>query len=339
MKKDKKTSEAAQVAVETVEASAVEEAKVEISEAKTVKSKKRMTLAQKRAITGLIFISPWLLGFLLYYVRSIFMTVQFSFSSITVGANGYETQFNGLTNLKYIFTEDPEFNQKLVTSIKDVFIDVPLVLIFSLLMSILLNQKFIGRTIVRAVFFLPVIMGSAAITEAIDLARQAATGGISATSAEIASASSSGINLDYYMALFKDIGLPASILDYVVGAVDRLASVVSLSGVQIVIFIAALQSISGSLYEVARIEGATTYETFWKVTFPMVMPHIITCLVYTVVDSFASSEVITKSYDTIFGEGLRYDYGSAMCLVSTLIVCALLFIVVGLIQKRTFYYN
>ncbi len=309
------------------------------SAATVKKSKKRMTLAQKRAVTGLVFISPWLLGFLLYYVRSIFMTVQFSFSSITVGATGYETEFNGLTNLKYIFTAHPDFNQKLVTSIKDVFIDVPLILIFSLLMSILLNQKFIGRTVVRAVFFLPVIMGSAAITEAIDLARQAAVGGVSATSSEIASASASGLNLDYYMALFKDIGMPAGILDYVVGAVDRLASVVSMSGVQIVIFIAALQSISGSLYEVAKIEGATTYETFWKVTFPMVMPHIITCLVYTVVDSFATSEVITLSYDTIFGAGLNYDYGSAMCLVSTIVVCAILFVVVGLIQKRTFYYN
>ncbi len=304
------------------------------------KSKKKLTLAQKRAITGIVFISPWLLGFILYYVRSIFMTIQFSFSFVESSDTGYTTKFTGLENLKYIFTEDPKFNQLLVSSMRDVFIDVPLIIIFSLLMAILLNQKFRGRTVMRAIFFLPVIMGSAAISEAIDLARQAMSGGISATSAEIAASSASGIDLNYYLALFKDIGMPTGILDYVVGAVERLANVVSMSGVQIVIFIAALQSIAGSLYEVARIEGATTYETFWKVTFPMVMPHIITCLVYTVVDSFASSEVVNLSYNTIFSTNLYgYSYGSAMSLVSMLAVCTVLFIVVALIQRRTFYYN
>lgn len=302
------------------------------------KSKKKLTLAQKRAITGIVFISPWLLGFILYYVRSIFMTIQFTFSDVTNGETGYSTKFTGLANLKYIFTEDPKFNQQLVASMRDVFIDVPLIIIFSLLMAILLNQKFRGRTVMRAIFFLPVIMGSAAISEAIDLARQAMSGGISATSAEIAASSASGIDLNYYLALFKDIGMPTGILDYVVGAVERLANVVSMSGVQIVIFIAALQSIASSLYEVARIEGATTYETFWKVTFPMVMPHIITCLVYTVVDSFASSEVVNLSYSMIFSSN-KYGYGSAMSLVSMLAVCAVLFVVVALIQRRTFYYN
>ncbi len=303
------------------------------------KKKRRLTLAQKRAITGFVFISPWLLGFLLYYVRSIFMTVQFSFSDVKPDTSGYTATFNGLENMKYIFLSDPDFNKQLVSSLSNVFIDVPLIIIFSLLMAILLNQKFVGRTVVRAIFFLPVIMGSEAIADAISMARQAMAGGISATSEEVAATMGGGINLDFYLNLFKDIGLPEGILDYVVGAVGRLADVVSLSGVQIVIFIAALQSIAGSLYEVAKIEGATTYETFWKVTFPMVMPHIITCLVYTVVDSFASSDVVQLSYDAIFSQKLSYGYGSAMSLVSMLAVCAVLFLVVAIIQKRTFYYN
>jgi len=308
------------------------------------KSKKRMTLATKRAITGYTFILPWLIGFCAFYIRSIAMTVQFSLSKVETlppgqsGSKGYIASFNGLTNLKYIFLSHKDFNQILVTSLKDIVIDVPLILTFALLMSMLLNQKFIGRTVFRAIFFIPVIMGCDAIADAINQARQAAVGGISSTSAAIAEASASSVNLDYYVALFKDIGLPAGIIDYVVGAVGRIADVVDLSGVQIVIFIAALQSIPSSLYEVARIEGATSYETFWKVTFPMVMPHIITCLVYTVVDAFASSAVNEKSYSTIFSD-MHYDYGSAMALVSMLIVCLILFIVVALIQRKTFYYN
>lgn len=303
------------------------------------KKKKKMTLATRRAITGYTFILPWFIGFCIFYIKSLFMTIQFSLSDVAADAKtGYSATFTGLENLKYIFTQDASFNQTLLTSMRDIVIDVPLILTFSLLMAMLLNQKFIGRTIFRAIFFIPVIMGCDAISSAIETARQAAIGGISSQSAAISEASSSTINLDYYVALFKDIGLPSGIIDYVVAAVDRIAEIVDLSGIQIVIFIAALQSIPTSLYEVARIEGATAYETFWKVTFPMVMPHIITCLVYTVVDAFASSDIVEYSYDEIFSN-INYDYGSAMALVSMLCVCIVLFIVVALIQKRTFYYN
>lgn len=307
-----------------------------------MKKKKKMTLARRRAITGYLFILPWLVGFCAFYIKSLIMTISFSLSKITIqaagGGSGYTTSFIGIENFKYIFGVDAKFNQILVTSLRDIVIDVPLVLTFALLMAMLLNQKFIGRTIFRAIFFVPVIMGCDAISDAINQARQAAIGGISSTSAAIAESSSSTVNLDYYVALFKDIGLPAGVIDYVVGAVDRIAEVVDLAGIQIVIFIAALQSIPSSLYEVARIEGATTYETFWKVTFPMVMPHIITCLVYTVVDAFASSDIVQYSYDTIFTT-LRYDWGSAMALASMIFVCLILFITVAFIQKRTFYYN
>ena len=107
---------------------------------------------------------------------------------------------------------------------------------------------------------------------------------------------------------------------------------------QIILFIAALQSIPGSLYEVARIEGATGYESFWKVTFPMVMPHMITNTIYTVVDRFSSSEVIrlaTRTYKELYNYGLS----SAFSVVSTLITILILGLIVYLLNRRTFYYN
>ena len=138
--------------------------------------------------------------------------------------------------------------------------------------------------------------------------------------------------------MFSSLGLPEVIIEYVSGAVGRISEIINASGVQIIIFIAALQSIPGSMYEVAKIEGATAYETFWKVTFPMVMPHIITNVVYTVVDSFTKSDVIELAYDTAFTVQ-NYGLSSVFSLVSTVITCLILVLVCGIIQKRTFYYN
>lgn len=292
----------------------------------------------KRSITGYIFILPWLAGFVIFYLRSLIMTANFSLSEISVAVGGgYDSKFIGLQNYLYAFRAHGSFKQVLTTSVGNMLVDVPLITFFSLLMAMLLNKKFKGRTLVRAIFFLPVIMNSAAITAAIDMSRQMLAGGLSASSAEMASAAS-GVNMMYYVEMFSSLGLPAGILDYIVAAVERINDIISASGVQIIIFIAALQSIPGSMYEVAKIEGATAYETFWKVTFPMVMPHIITNVVYTVVDNFANSDIVEMAYDTAFTE-VNYGLSSAMSLVSTAIVCVILVIVCGFIQKRTFYYN
>jgi len=303
------------------------------------RKKKRMSLMTKRSITGYLFILPWLIGFVWFYARSLFMSVQFSLCELTVNpGGGYTLDFTGLENYIYAFRVHGSYKQVLTTSIGNMLIDVPLITFFSLFMAILLNRKFKGRTLVRAIFFLPVILNSGAILDAMDLARTMMSGGISSASAEMAAASSSGMSIQYYIQMFGSLGLPDVIIEYVAGAVTRISDIINASGVQIIIFIAALQSIPGSMYEVARIEGATAYETFWKVTFPMVLPHIITNVVYTVVDSFADSEVVELAYETAFSNN---DYGlsSVMSLTSTVLTCLILVIICRFIQKRTFYYN
>lgn len=305
-----------------------------------MKKKRKMTLTRKRAITGFIFIMPWLIGFLWFYARSLFMTVQFSLNELTVETGGgYSLRFVGIDNFMYAFRAHASFKQILTTSVVDMMIDVPLITFFSLFMALLLNKKFHGRTLVRAIFFLPVILNSEAITSATDLARSMMSGGISNAAAELAeSASGSGVSIDYYIQMFGSLGLPMGIIEYIVGAVSRISEIINASGVQIIIFIAALQSIPGSMYEVAKIEGATGYETFWKVTFPMVMPHIVTNVVYTVVDSFKDSEVVDLAYETAFKLN-NYGLSSVMSLVSTVVTCLILVIVCRFIQKRAFYYN
>ena len=305
-----------------------------------MKKKKKMSLTTKRSITGYMFILPWLVGFIAFYARSLFMSIQFSFSELTVNpGGGYSLKWVGLDNFFYAFRGHASFKQVLTSSVGNMLIDVPLITFFSLFMALLLNKKFKGRTLVRAIFFLPVILNSGAIQDALDLARNMMSGGISSASAEMAEAAAgSGVSIEYYIQMFSALGLPDQIIEYVAGAVGRISEIINASGVQIIIFIAALQSIPGSMYEVAKIEGATAYETFWKVTFPMVMPHIITNVVYTVVDSFADSEVVELAYKTAFTYN---DYGlsSVFSIVSTVVTCLILILVCRFIQKRTFYYN
>lgn len=302
--------------------------------------KNRLSLSQKRTISGYLFILPWLVGFIVFYLRSLFMTVQFSLSELSMDMvnGGYQLEFVGLDNYIYAFRVHGTFKQILTTSVMDMVIDVPLIIFFSLLMALMLNKEFKGRTIVRAIFFLPVILNAEAIVEAVETAAIMVAGGVTSSSSEMASASSGGMSMAYYVDLFGNLMIPNEILEYIVGAVDRISGIISASGVQIVIFIAALQSIPSSLYEVAQMEGATAYETFWKVTFPMVMPHIVTNVVYTVVDSFVSSEVVNLAYTTAFSE-INYGLSSAFSLVSTVITCVILVAVCGFIQKKAFYYN
>ncbi len=301
--------------------------------------KKKMSLSAKRSRTGFLFILPWLIGFIWFYARSLFMSVQFSLSDLTVSpGGGYTLDFVGLNNFLYAFRAHATYKQVLTTSIGNILIDVPLITFFSLFMAILLNRKFRGRTLVRAIFFLPVILNSEAIVDAMDLARNMMSGGLSNASAEMAQAASSGMGIAYYMEMFGSLGIPEPLIAYLMGAVLRVSDIINAFGVQIIIFIAALQSVPGSMYEVAKIEGATTYETFWKVTFPMVMPHIITNIVYTVVDSFTQSDVVELAYKTAFTES-NYGLSSVFSLCSTAITCLILVIVCGFIQKRTFYYN
>lgn len=302
-------------------------------------NKFRLNMSRKSSVKGYLFILPWLIGFSFFYVYCLILNVRFSLSELSVGSgSGYEAAFVGLKNFVYAFRAHATFKQVLTTSVGDILIDVPLIIFFSLFVAMLLNRKFKGRGIVRAIFFLPVILNAGAIVDTMEMSAKMMTGGLSSVSQEVSSSMGSYVNLGYYYELFENLAIPGVVLDYLVGAVSRISDIITASGVQIIIFIAALQTIPDALYEVSRIEGATAYETFWKVTFPMVMPHIITNVVYTMVVGFAQSDVVNLAYTTAFTE-FNYGLSSAFVLSSTVIVCALLALAVAFIQRRTFYYN
>jgi ABC-type sugar transport system permease subunit len=249
---------------------------------------------------------------------------------------GYVATFVGWENFKYALMEHATFNQILVNSIIDILIDIPFIIFFSLFMAILLNGKFKGRTFVRAIFFLPILLSSGAVQTTLELATQNIMGGARAVSEELMP--TAGVNVSYLLGIFQELGLSKTLIDYITGLVSRIFEIVRASSVQIIIFIAALQSVPNSFYECAKIEGATGYETFWKITFPMVSPLILTNVVYTIVDFFVNSEVVDIAYKMAF---TSYNYGlsAAMSVLSTTTVCIILLVVSVLISKKTFYYN
>ncbi len=304
--------------------------------------KKRITLEGRQKAVGLIFIVPWVIGFLAFFAYDMMQTVLFSFNKLSIkNGGGFTLQYVGSSNFNNAIRQNVDFTKQLLQSTGSILIDIPLIIFFSLFIAVLLNRHFKGRAFMRAIFFLPVIMAGPAITQALTSNMQNLMGGMSSTAAAAASASStqqstSGLNIQSITMALTNFGMPEQIVDYLVLAVGRLYEIVRNSGVQIIVFLAALQAIPGSMYEVAQIEGATSYETFWKITFPLVSPLILTNVVYTIVDLYSQSQIITLEQNTAFND-MNFGLSAAMCLISSAVICAIIGVCVFLISKKVFY--
>lgn len=298
--------------------------------------KMRLTLTRKRSLLGLLFISPWLLGFVFLFAGPLLQSIRFSFNKLIISPGGYELEYVGWTNFKDALFVDANFNRILTESVLGMGIDVPLILFFSLFSAVLLNQKFRGRALARAIFFLPVILASGAISAA-EASGLINLVGNSSVAEEMGQASST-FNVLSMVRILSQAGFPAGMTDYIIDAVMRIYEIITASGVQILIFLAALQSVPGSMYEVAKIEGATAYESFWKITFPMVSPLILTNVIYTIIDSFADSPVTQTIYQTAF-KSQNFGLSASMAWLYTLVVCLILVVIGIVVSRKTFYQN
>ena len=302
-----------------------------------INGKRKLTLRGKEAVAGYLFAIPFLIGFFGLFLPMLLKSVSFSFSNMTVEKGGYvltRAADNGLEHYIRALTIDPNFNLKLLGAIKDMAVNVPLIIIFSFFAANLLNQKFRGRGIARSIFFFPVILTSGIVLgiESSDLL-QATLGPEGKLSADDASTvfNVAGFLLNY-------TNLPSGVVMYLSQAVLGIYDIVISSGVQILIFLAGLQGISPSLYEASDMEGATAWENFWKITFPMISPLILVNSIYTIIDSFtsANNELMQTIKNTIFSD-VKYGYGSAMAWIYFLIITVIICIVGGIIGKRVFY--
>ncbi|MCU9612636.1 sugar ABC transporter permease [Caldibacillus lycopersici] len=293
-----------------------------------------LSLSQQRAGLGYLFISPFLIGFILLFITPLFQSLLYSFSNLNVTSTGYTLDFVGLTNYNQVLRVDPNFIPSLITTILQMVTKVPIIIIFSFFAASLLNQKFKGRGFARSIFFLPVILTSGIILsmETSDLllssAQQVAEEELTA------GAMGSGLQFLQFRQLLFSINMPPMFINFIVLAVDQIYEIVIASGVQILIFLAGLQSIPLSLYEASTMDGATAWENFWKITFPMVSPLIIVNSVYTVINTFTSpdNEMMSMIQSTIFSQS-KFGFGSAMAWIYFLAIAIILAIMSAILLK------
>ena len=304
------------------------------------KKRKVASLDKKKARAGWVFVLPFAIGFLLVYLPIIWNSIYMSFFSLhIVTGGGYTLEFVGLENYQHALFEDPSFVQTLVTGLKELAFDIPAILIFSLFMAVLLNQKMAGRAVFRAIFFIPVIL-STGIMESIEGQNILGTmmEGSDSIDGSEQSAASEIVSVMDIEKLFYSMKIGKELVEYVVKMINEIYDIVNRSGVQMLIFLAGLQSISPAIYEACRIDGCTAWETFWKITFPMISPMILVNGIYTIIDSFTTdSNSVMKYINSVYQGSDGQVLSSAMAWMYFFIVMLMLAAAAGLFSAFVFY--
>ena len=290
----------------------------------------RMSFSRKTGLWGILFLLPWLLGFTLFFLVPLLQAFRFSFEDVSINpTGGLNEVFVRLDNFRYILLEHPTFVRDVAETVLEVVLYTALIIVFSLLCAILLNGKFFGRSLARGIFFIPIVMATGLMIE-----RVSNTAGILMAQSQEQSVYGAAI----VSKLLFSLGVGNGAISYLESAVNDIFNVVSLSGIQILIFLAALQGIPTQLYEVAKIEGATGYETFWKVTVVMVSPMMLTCTLYTISDLFLRSDLADTFKDIAFRQG-RFGQSAAMSTSFLLVVVLVLAAYILPLRKAVFYYD
>ena len=296
------------------------------------RSKRMSGIARRRAWTGRLFVLPFTLGFLLLFLYPSLESLRYSFSSVSFADGIFSVSWLGVDHYVFAFTRDSQFPVLLADTFKNMALQVPVILLFSLFIAMILNQKFHGRMLARAVFFLPVIVTSGIIisllnedifNQTIQTGNQQSTMIFQATGLQ---------------QMLISLRIPTTVITTLTEMVSTIFDMLWRSGVQILIFLAAMQGVPTQLYEAARIEGATGWESYWKITFPMISPLIFTCLVYTIIDTFTdySNELMLTIQQMAF-EQLRYAYACAMAWIFFVLVALVIAVVNWVVGRYVFY--
>ena len=271
---------------------------------------------------GQLFTTPWFIGIIIFFLIPMVQSIYFSFSEVTVVPGGMDISFVGLKNYKNILFEDPDYLKNLSEATTSFLYQIPVILLLSLVLALFLNQKFRGRLFFRALFFLPVIIATGTVI----------TWLFRTTDSDL---NNLGVSESYTASMFsvKDIigwlQIDGRIAEYITRTISKIFDLIWSCGIQTVLFLAGLQSIPGTLYEASRVEGATKWEEFWFITFPMLSRVTVLVAVFTMVELMTdqSNSVMRQAYT--FMRMQNYGEGSAMLWSYFVVIGAIMAIVIG----------
>ena len=309
----------------------------------TVKKKGRfhIPLERKRQLVGYWFCLPVILGFFCIFIPGMISTFVYSFSEVQFNVDTFEMDavYVGFKNYLTMF-DSVDFTIPLVDCLKDMAINVPVIVLFSFFLAILLNRKnFPGRTFFRVIFFLPVIMdsGAAATSGAASISQYSGFGFDATSSGMTSNIASQFANVLNIQAFLEQLTFSTFIMDFVLKSVDRLSTTINSCGIQVIIFLGALQGVSPSVFEAAEVEGLTAWELFWKITLPLISPMILVNLVYTAIDSFGANDIILTEIEKVWYTMDQPGTGAAMTVFYFLCSTLIVLVIVGIVSRVVFY--
>lgn len=294
------------------------------------KKRKSVTLERKDSLAGFLFTLPWLIGLIYFFVYPFILDVFYSFNDVSFESGSMKYTAVGWTNYYNVFTSSPDFIRGFFESIGGIFIDTVFITFFAIFIALILKSEFKGRVLVRAIFFLPVIIGSGPILSIINgdsVAQQLMTGGRTSMLFDVSSMED----------ILVGMGLPYKVSEFFLSIINDIFNLSWRSGIQILLFLSGLQGVPPHLYEAAEVEGASKWESFWRITFPMITPILLLNVIYTLIEGFTDFNNTIISSIVSYTRNLNLSYGAALGVCYFLIIFVLIMLVYLILNRKTFY--
>ena len=267
-------------------------------------AKKTRGIEALRRRYGYTFVLHWIIGLITFFFVPLIYSILYSFSDISVTESGFSLAFAGFKNYEMSLFKNPDYLDEVRNAIGSMFYSLPMIIALSLILAVLLNQKYKGRTIMRILFFLPVIIESSVVIRLLS---------DPAINVPIFNFSTEGQGFMDYEMILGNLNLPKQITDFLTFFLSNAVSLTWSCGVQIILFLAGLQSIPESLYEVSKIEGANKWDEFWQITVPMLRHVLSLVIIYSMISKFTSStnQVVAAAMELMRAN----DYGNAAAML------------------------
>ena len=289
-----------------------------------MKKKKIKGIETLRRRYGYAFVLHWVIGLIVFFFVPVIYSIAYAFSDIDITQSGFVLKFVGFKNFSESLFENPEYLDYLRDSIGSMFYSLPMIVALSLILAVLLNQKYRGRTIMRIIFFLPVIIESSVILRLLS---------DPSINAPIFNLSTDGEGIMNYDAILGNLNLPPQITEFLTFFLSNSVRLTWSCGVQIILFLAGLQSIPESLYEVSKIEGANKWEEFWQITVPMLRHVLSLVIIYTMISKFTAADNPIMETSVNLMRSTNYSAASAMLWFYFAIILAVIGIVLFLYNR------